>query len=215
MNQYNESYEFSIGAMSEAEFFQYIMSQPPSWMLVYITVFTIYFYMSESSSGFIKNYISMHNARIYSVISKIIILALFVVIILIVAICTNWIGRYVFFDSVQLGDLVLFAKLLIGQFLLQWAFAILILYVTMITKNTIVSLLIGMLISFNVLGIALAALDSLIDPIQIAPYWLVNTISSTTDYHHNGEFMQIIAIAVVYIVVVSFTSTRYKLKENL
>src|SRR5690625_2891066 len=80
MKQYEPSMEqggISIGSMNESEFIQLMLSQTPPWVLMYIMVFSVYFYMSEYHAGFYKNYISMHRARIYSVISKTIIQGLF------------------------------------------------------------------------------------------------------------------------------------------
>ncbi|MFD1904727.1 hypothetical protein ACFSQ7_12740 [Paenibacillus rhizoplanae] len=79
MKQYEQPVEGHpiLSSLTESEFIQYTISQPPSWMLIYIAVFTIYFYMSEWNSGFSKNYISMRQARSHSVFSKMTILALF------------------------------------------------------------------------------------------------------------------------------------------
>ncbi|WP_062051662.1 ABC transporter permease [Bacillus sp. JCM 19034] len=127
MKQYEEPIEhggISVSTMNESQFLQLMLSQPPSWLLLYITVFTVYFYMSEYQSGFYKNYLSLKNARIYSVISKIMIIGAFTLLMFVAMIISDLIGRSLFFHHAAIGDLSYFVNLLIGQFLLHWAFAL-------------------------------------------------------------------------------------------
>ena len=82
------------GEMNASEFIQFVLSQPPSWMLLYITVFTIYFYMSEQNAGYYKNYITMKNARLHSVLSKILIQASFTMLMFVTLLISDFkIGR--------------------------------------------------------------------------------------------------------------------------
>src|SRR5699024_12210520 len=114
---------------NESQFIQIILAQTPSWILMYITVFTVYFYMSEYSSGFYKNYISMHNARIYSVFSKIVIMGLFTLFMFLVMVIFDLIGRAIFFNNELIINLGVFANLLVSQFLLYLAFSLVILFI--------------------------------------------------------------------------------------
>ncbi|MEK8211348.1 MULTISPECIES: ABC transporter permease [unclassified Paenibacillus] len=218
MQQYSQSIEEGgvvVSSMNESEFIQYNISQPSSWMLIYIAVFSIYFYMSEYNSGFHKNYISMRNARIYSVLSKMLILAVFIILLFITLLMSDWIGRSLFFGNASLGDLGFFVKLLVGQFLLHWAFSILILCIAMIAKNLLVSLTAGFILALNVVGMSLAALESLVEGIHLSKYLLINTLVRIKDFNNTGEVMHTTFVAVAAIAVFTFIAVRYKIKEDL
>src|SRR5699024_3139643 len=170
-------------AMNASEYIQYILSQSPVWMLLYIMVFTVYFYMSEQNAGFYKNYITMKNARIHSVLSKILIQAAFTLLMFVTLLFSDFIGRSLFFDNSVIGDTGYFVTLLLGQFLLQWSFSILILCVSIITKNMLVSISIGIVFVLNVFGMILSSLESLLfDNTYVSDYLLVNTITHTRDF---------------------------------
>lgn len=44
----------SVSSLNESDFIQYTISQPPSWMLVYIAVFSIFSTQANSAQAFIK-----------------------------------------------------------------------------------------------------------------------------------------------------------------
>ncbi|RJX37924.1 hypothetical protein D3P09_17725 [Paenibacillus pinisoli] len=204
-----------ISTMNESQFIQVIMAQTPSWMLVYIAVFSVYFYMSEYSCGFYKNYIAMKNARMYSVLSKILITGLFTLCMFIVMFVADMIGRSLFFDHAALGDGGYLAKLLIGQFFLHWAFSIVILCISIISKSLIASIVVGFLLSLNVFGMVISAFESLVGQVNLSSFLLVNTIVSPRDFHHINDLMHIAGVAIVFLLLFSFIAVRYKIKEDL
>src|SRR5699024_1360900 len=155
MSQYDQPMSASgieIGSMNASEFIQYVMSQPPSWMLMYITVFTIYFYMSEQNAGYYKNFITMKHARIKSLLSKIMIQGVFTFFMFITMLISDFSGRMLFFGNTTTGNLGYLITLLIGQFLLHWSFSILILATTVLTKKTLISFSIGIVFVLNIIG---------------------------------------------------------------
>lgn len=204
-----------IGEMNESQFFQYTMSYAPSWVLLYLTVFSVYFYMSEYQSGFYKNYISLKNARIYSVLSKILILGLFTCLLLIVVVGSDIAGRFLFLDNGSLGSLVELVKALAGQFLLHWAFAVLILFVAILVKSQIAGLIVGLVLALNVVGMSVSALESLAGWTGISRYLLVQTIVTLKDYSKPGELVHSLLVASVFLLVFAFVAVRRKLREDL
>jgi len=205
-----------VSAMNASEFIQFVLSQPPSWMLMYITVFTIYFYMSEQNSGFYKNYITMKNARVHSVLSKMLIQAVFTLLMFVTLLISDFIGRTLFFETSTIGDFGYFMKLLIGQFLLQWSYSILILCVSIITKNILVSISIGIVFVLNIFGMLLSSLESLLfDDTYISDYLLVNTIAQIRDFGHLNEVVHVGSVAVVSILIFTAIAISYKVNEDL
>lgn len=218
MRQYEqpvEQGEVLVSAMNESQFIQLVLAQTPSWVLMYIAVFSVYFYMSEYNAGFYKNYISMKNARIYSVISKILILALFTLLMFITMIISDLIGRTIFFNHADIGDVGYFIKLLIGQFLLHWAFSIVILCISIFSKKLMTSLVVGVALALNILGMVVGALDALVDKINVSQYLLVNTIVSIKDFNQMNDVVHVASVAVIFILLFSFIAIRYKMKEDM
>ncbi|MEK3683283.1 ABC transporter permease [Paenibacillus sp. FSL R10-2736] len=217
MKQYEQPLEggIPVSTLTESEFIQYTISQPPSWMLIYIAVFTIYFYMSEFNSGFHKNYISMRKARIYSVLSKIVILALFVAMLFLTMLIADWIGRKLFFEHTDMGDLATIIKLLISQFLLHWAFAMLILCIAMIAKNLLISLSAGFILALNVIGMVLGALESQMDGVRLTKYLLINTIVRVKDFNSPADMVHTFGVAAAVILLFGILAVRYKIREDL
>lgn len=171
--------------------------------------------MSEYNSGFYKNYISMGNARMYSVISKILILGLFIFFMLVAMIISDLIGRTIFFNNADIGDLGYFAKLLIGQFLLHWAFSIMVLCITMVIKSMIPSIVIGVVLVLNVFGMIVGALESLVGNVNLSSYFLVNTIVSAKDFNNINDVIHVASVAIIFILSFSFIAVRYKMKEDM
>ncbi|OZU87019.1 hypothetical protein CIL03_18950 [Virgibacillus indicus] len=204
-----------LSTMNESQFIQAMLSQTPSWVMMYIMVFSVYFYMSEYNAGFYKNYISMKNARIYSVISKILILGLFTLLMFIVMLVSDLIGRAIFFENAAIGDLQYFFKLLVGQFLLHWAFAIVILCITMLLKNMIASIIIGLVLVLNVFGVAVSLLESLVWDLNLSSYLLINTIVSVMDFNELQTVIHVVIAALAFMMLFSFVAVRYKLNEDL
>lgn len=218
MKQYEQPVEqggMLISTMNESQFIQYLLAQTPSWVFIYITVFSVYFYMSEYNSGFYKNYISMRNARMYSVFSKILMLALFTIFMLIAMIISDLIGRSLFFNHMEIGDLGYFIKLLLGQFLLHWAFSIVILCISIYSKSSITSLVIGVALGLNIVGMIVGALDALIDKINISKYLLVNTIVNIKDFNNINDVIHVASVAIIFILFFSFIAVRSKIQEDL
>lgn len=218
MKQYEQPVEAGgvlVSTMNESQFIQLMLAQTPSWVLMYVTVFSVYFYMSEYNAGFYKNYLSMRNARMYSVFSKILMQALFTMLIFITMIISDLIGRTIFFNHAEIGDLGYFVKLLVGQFLLHWAFSIVILCISILSKKLMTSLVVGVALILNIVGMIVGVLDSLIDKINISKYLLVNTIVDIKDFNHMNDVVHVASVAIVFILFFSFIAVRYKMQEDM
>lgn len=217
MKQYEEPVPGALlpSVMNESEFIQALLAQTPSWLMMYIMVFTVYFYMSEHNAGFYKNYISMERARSYGMLSKILVLGLFTLLMFVVLLIADFIGRPIFFNNAELGDPRYFVKLIIGQFLLHWAFAVVILCITMLFKNMVASFIIGLVLVLNVIGMGLKLLESLLWDLELSRFLLVNTIVTVRDFNEMQTVIHVYSVALVVLLLASFIAIRYKMKEDL
>ncbi|ETT56302.1 MULTISPECIES: ABC transporter permease [unclassified Paenibacillus] len=217
MKQYEQPVEGRpmLSSLTESEFIQHTISQPPSWMLIYIAVFTIYFYMSEWNSGFHKNYVSMRQARIHSVFSKMAILALFITILFLTLLIADGIGRRLFMGPTDLGELGMLITLLASQFLLHWAFSLLVLCIVMMTKNLLISLSAGFILALNVIGMVLGALENQFTGTHLTQYLLINTLVRVKDLGSTADLIHTFGVAIAAILFLSYFAVRYKIREDL
>ena len=116
MNQYPSApvNGLTLAEMNEWQFLQHTLALAPSWALIYLSVFTVYFYMSEYNAGFYKNYISMRRARLYSVLSKLSVQGVFTLALMAAVVFSDVVGRYWFFENSTFGDT--------GRSCVYWAF---------------------------------------------------------------------------------------------
>lgn len=201
--------------ITQSEYMQMIISQTPSWLLLYIGIFTVSFYMSEYNNGFYKNFISMENARVQTVIAKILVLGLFTLLMFIIMIITDFIGRAIFFENTDIGDPQYFIKVFLGQFLLHWAFVVVVLSITMIVRRIVASIVIIVLLVLNIIGSLSMVLESFIHDDRFTSYLLVNTITLPMDYNDLGDFLHVIIVAVVYFIVAGLIAIKFKQQEDL
>lgn len=208
-----------FGSLSASAFFQYLLSQPPSWMLIYIAVFTVYYTWSERSSGFYKNYISMRHARVSSVMSKTLVLGLFTLLLFGTAVVANAIGRWLFFPEAPMGDWGTYVTLLALQILLHWAFAVMLLFGALAARSLIAGLILGLVLALNVIGYLLSALASLLfgDGAAQASWWLTNRIMLPMELTQSGvaNAWHPLLVAVVFLLLFGAAGAWFRQREDL
>lgn len=77
------------------------------------------------------------------------------------------------------------------------------------------SLVVGVAIALNVLGMVVGALNVLVDKINFSKYLLVNTIVSIKDFNHMNDVVHVASVAIIFILLFSFIAIRYKMKEDM
>ena len=201
--------------LDQGQFMQMVLAQSPSWVMLYIGIFTVSFYMSEYSNGFYKNYIATERARIHSVTSKILVLGLFTLIMFSSMLLADYISRAIFFGNTNIGDIQSFIKIVLGQFLLHWAFVVVMLCITILVRRLIAGIIIAVVLGLNVLGSLVRALESLIHDGDFASYLLVNSIMTIRDFNEPGELIHVLIVAAIYFIVFAIIAIRFKIKEDL
>ncbi|WP_188733226.1 hypothetical protein [Oceanobacillus neutriphilus] len=171
--------------------------------------------MSEYSSGFYKNYISIKNARRNSVISKILMLGIFTLLMFFIMLIADFIGRSLFFQNPSIGDLGYFTKLLMGQILLHWAFSAVVLCAAIHIKSAIPGIVIGIVLGLNIIGTIASALESIVSDTNLSSYLLVNTIVTIMDFNHTADVMHVAGVAIIFLLLFSIVAVKYKMKEDL
>lgn len=202
--EYNDTITEAKDTMDVNEF---MLFQYSEFMIsILLAIFISIFICSELDSGFIKNIIPLKNSRISLIISKNIIVALFIVIQAGVAIVASIVSNLIISGKVNvsgLKELIIYLGL---QMVLRLAFASLIIFISYLFRSKSTSISIGILLSLNVHGLFLKLLDKTINTFNfdLSKLSIVGNISifrfSPEDYQ------RIIIISIAYFLLYNITS---------
>jgi ABC-2 type transport system permease protein len=112
-------------------------------LLFFTGIFAVLFVCGENSTGFIKNIISCTKKRRYVILSKTVVMSIFVVLETIILLIALSIGSSIFHSSVSMKLSLSFRFLqYVGlQCLLHIAFAIIIIMISVIVRSTAISMM--------------------------------------------------------------------------
>lgn len=170
-------------------------------MLILLTIFMALFIGSELESGYIKNIVPLTNSRPSLVISKSIIATAFIIIQAIVLFLGSIIASYIITGKLEIANInpVLYYASL--QMLLLVAFSSLLTLIGYLFKSTTLTVGIGILLSFNIIGRLLNIVDGLFNVLKGNLSKLVIVGNSVLDSFGANEYWRIIIVCVVYFVI--------------
>lgn len=201
-----EEYYMIQEAMQEdlgvGDFIQLLYSASTVLLVIFISIFV----SSEWDSGFIKNIIPLRNSRYHLLISKNIIVFLFILIQGIISFGSAVAANLVFSGKVDIPE---FKKLIIFmglQFLLRLAFGSFLILISHLSKSKAITISIGILLAVNIHGKLIELLDRIIpiSKLSLAKLSLINNMKMleiNLDIHQ-----RIIIISIVYFMVYTIIS---------
>ncbi len=132
-------------------------------LLFFTGIFAVLFVCGENSTGFIKNIISCTKKRRYVILSKTVVMSIFVVLETIILLIALSIGSSIFHNSVSMKLSLSFRFLqYVGlQCLLHIAFAIIIIMISVIVRSTAISMMISIGLSSGLGSLIISYLSML------------------------------------------------------
>ncbi len=132
-------------------------------LLFFTGIFAVLFVCGENSTGFIKNIISCTKKRRYVILSKTVVMSIFVVLETIILLIALSIGSSIFHSSVSMKLSLSFRFLqYVGlQCLLHIAFAIIIIMISVIVRSTAISMMISIGLSSGLGSLIISYLSML------------------------------------------------------
>lgn len=174
--------------------------------LVLLAIFLGFFIGDELESGFIKNIIPLSSSRNSLILSKSVVSSLFIIMQLGLSFLSSIIASVIIKGSVSLpNDHSLFNYLLI-QFFLLLAFSSLLIFIAYLFKSKTISVLIGVLLSFNVLGSLLNLADSFFDLLKIPLSKLTIVGNTVLQEFHQADFNRLVLVILVYSIIFTIMS---------
>lgn len=175
-------------------------------ILILLAIFLGFFIGDELDSGFIKNIIPLSSSRKSLVLSKSVTSFLFIIIQLGLSFLSSMIASVIIKGSVSLpDDNTLFSYLLIQVFLLL-AFSSLLIFIAYLFKSKTISVLIGVLLSFNLVGSLLNLIDFFFDLLTIPLSKLTIVGNTILQEFHKADFNRLILVVLAYFIIFTIMS---------
>ncbi len=179
-----------------------------SIMLIVMAAFIAKFVCSEWDTGFVKNIIPLNGSRVSLVVSKNIIVLLFVLIEGIISIFVAMGSNVLVSGKVSILDfkgIIIYIGL---QILLQMAFASLMILISYLFRSKSVTISIGILLGMNVHAMILNQLDKLINiaNIEISNLSIINNIRILEFSSEPEIYKRVIIISTAYFLLYNILS---------
>lgn len=143
---------------------------------LFIIIFTVLFSMADINSGFIKSIGGQVKGRGVLILSKMIAIAIYTAIVIIVDFLTQLIAVNIFFDDAVLGSISEIFKLLSSQFVLNFALAAFVMALAIIIKNNVISMIIGVCLCTGVFELIFMGINYLMDKIGLHDFDINNLL---------------------------------------
>lgn len=186
--------------------------------LMFLVVFIVLFAGNEYRTGFIKNIANQVRHRWELVIGKLLSTAVFVAIMLFMAVMAVMLGSRIFFGYVHMQDFGQFAALFCVQFLLHIGYGSVILLFVYLFQNTVASLITGILVAAGILQIVDTVLVSAVPRLaEIENFSIMNFMTSgnvTLVSMTSGSNMYLRATAIAVVVLMAAGSLSSIIMEK-
>ena len=187
-------------------------------LLMFLVVFIVLFAGNEYRTGFIKNIANQMRHRWELVIGKLLSPAVFVAVMLFMAVIAVMLGSRIFFGYVHMQDSGQFAALFCVQLLLHIGYGSVILLLVYLFQNTVASLITGILVAAGILQIVDTVLVSAVPRLaEIENFSIMNFMTSgnvTLVSMTSGSNMYLRATAIAVVVLVAAGSLSSIIMEK-
>lgn len=143
---------------------------------LFIIIFTVLFSMADINSEFIKSIGGQVKSRGVLIVSKMAAIAIFTAIVIIADFLTELIAVNIFFDDAVVGSASEIVRLLSSQFVLNFAFAVLMMAIAIIIKNNVVSMIIGVCMCTGIFELIFMGINYLMDKIGFSDFDINNIL---------------------------------------
>lgn len=174
---------------------------------ILIVIFIALFVCSEWDSGFIKNIIPLKNSRTSLLLSKNVIIVMFIIIQAIIALISAMISSFIItgkFNNFVFKELMIYMGI---QIIIRIAFSSLLILISYMFKSKSTSMSIGILLALNIHGLFLTLVNKVVSigKLDISKLSLIGNTSIVE--FAIGDYKRIIIISIVYFLLYNIVST--------
>ena len=203
-----EDYNTAIAEIKEDTDVSLLLNIQYSEMIIstLIAIFIALFICSELDSGFIKNVVPLKNSRVNIVISKNIIVALFIIVQAVIAIAVSIIATIIISGKINIINTKEVMIFMAFQVLLRIAFSSLLILVGYLLKSKAAVMTIGILLAVNIHGVFLGFLDKFVSIFGFNLSELTIIGNSQITKFETIDYQRIIVISIVYFIIYNIIS---------
>lgn len=189
-------------------------------LLLLMTIFTAQYFNAENKGGFVKNVAGRLRHRGNLFLAKLPGLFIFTLFEFVVACVTCAVAVRLIIGGIDLSLTTENAKTLVVMFLLHFALNCVIAFLTVLTKNTVVSSSLGIVICAGMFNLIYSAVDILIEKMgaenfSIQKYSLVGNIQLVGSAHEMCSIQTTVLIGAAFILVTSVLSYAIMNKRDV
>lgn len=202
--EYNEMLKDLRESMNVNEFITFQYSE--FLISILLAIFIAIFICSESNTGFIKNIIPLKNSRVNLVVSKNIVVFIFVIIQGVIGVLSAMVSNLIVSGKINFLD---FKELMIYlglQMFLRMAFGSLLILLAYLFRSKASSMSIGILLSVNIHGIFLNMLDKVVHVFKIDLSRISLAGNMAIPRFNSNDFKRVIIISLMYFIIYNIAS---------
>lgn len=174
-------------------------------LLIFITIFTVIFVNAEDSSGFVKNIAGQVKRRWMLYASKIVVVALFSLICMVLYAFAQTISLYIFLDNPVFGTKIVgeTIKYVLSELFLYTAFASGLMLAVTVLHSTPIGITWGLLSSMGFGSIIAGFVNNIVDKdgFNISKYFLTDNIKALMRTGTVSEYRDALILALIFFAV--------------
>lgn len=178
-------------------------------ILLFLVVFLVDFVNSEHKSRFLQNVTGQVPNRGVFILSKLIMTAMYSLLQLLFVCTVIGLSSKLFLGYINLYDLGKFALFIVVQFFLQISFGSLIILIVTLTRSTIASMIIGILLSSGILQVLDPLLRGILHKTKsfsVMYYTITGNIGRLNVDSNAAVYLQTFIVVAVYLILTSAIS---------
>lgn len=173
---------------------------------LFIVIFAVLFATSDLNSGYIKNIGGQVEKRGCLIISKAVSIFVYTVATMVLSVLIQIVANAVFLGYIKWGNLKDFFVYMSTETFLHFAFACICMTIAVLVRNNMVSMILAVCMTMNVLTILYGVLQKLITKMgiknfKILDYTITGKISMLSNHVTTKESISAICLSIVFVII--------------
>ncbi len=172
----------------------------------YIAIFVVLFGGADFTSGYIKNFVGQAKSRTCLVMGKAVAVSIYAVSMMLLFVPVQIAANGVFFGYIHWGDMGSFLSYFGVHMVLHIAFALICLAIVLVSRSTVISMVLTISICWNVLTLVYAGIDIIASKIGIkdfhfSTYTVSGRIGMLEQTFSRQDCIETLGVAAVYMIL--------------
>lgn len=172
----------------------------------YLAILAVLFCGADFNSGYIKNFAGQAKSRTGLLLAKAVAMSIYTIIMILLYLAVQTVANRIFFGYIHFGDTGSFLPYLGAQTVLHIAFILICMAIVLISRSTVISMILSICICWNVLSILYAGINIIADKLGVedfnfSTYTVSGRIGMLQDNFSRQDGIESIAVATVFMIL--------------